>query len=41
MLTDIVETHNILKKNDSAVVVTEEGEKRIDIESEVSMNMWG
>ena len=36
-LTDIVETHNIIKTTSSAEV---EG-KNIDIESLVSMNMWG
>ena len=41
MLTSIVETHNIVKKKDGAAVVTEGVEKDIDLESEVSMNMWG
>ena len=41
MLTDIVETHNIVKKGNGAAVRSEKGEKDIDIEAEVSMNMWG
>lgn len=36
-LTDVVETHNIEKKGDKAVT----GDKEIDINSVVSMNMWG
>ncbi|WP_082189921.1 nucleotidyltransferase family protein [Candidatus Stoquefichus sp. SB1] len=36
-LVDIVETHNIEKKNGKAVV----GEQEIDLDSVVSMNMWG
>ena len=41
MLVDIVETHNIVKNGNEAQVVTEEETTDIDIESEVSMNMWG
>ena len=41
MLTDIVETHNIVKTSEGAAVVSEDGKRAIDIESEVSMNMWG
>ena len=41
MLVDIVETHNIVKNGNGAQVVTEEGMTDIDVESEVSMNMWG
>lgn len=42
MLTDIVETHNIVKTKDGAAVIGEDGsQKVIDVESEVSMNMWG
>lgn len=41
MLTGIVETHNIVKTEDGAAVETPEGRKPIDVESEVSMNMWG
>lgn len=41
MLTSIVETHNIVKKENGAAIVTEGVEKEIDINSEVSMNMWG
>lgn len=36
-LVDIVETHNIEKKDNKAYV----GDKEIDIHSVVSMNMWG
>lgn len=41
MLTQIVETHNIEKSGENAVV--REGEKvtYLDIDSPVSMNMWG
>ena len=42
MLTDIVETHNIVKTEEGAAVIGEDGSQRaIDVESEVSMNMWG
>lgn len=41
MLTGIVETHNIVKTEDGAAVETPEGRKPMDVESEVSMNMWG
>lgn len=42
MLTDIVETHNIIKTENGVVAIGEDGSrKKIDIESEVSMNMWG
>lgn len=41
MLEKIVETHNIVKDGDKAKVVTEDGEKYIDVDSPVSMNMWG
>ena len=41
MLTDIVETHNIEKTKDGAQVRTDDGCYEIDVESEVSMNMWG
>ena len=41
MLTDIVETHNIEKTADGAQVRTDDGCYEIDVESEVSMNMWG
>lgn len=40
-LTDIVETPNIIKNNDGAYVETANGNKSIDIDSMVSMNMWG
>ncbi|MEG0366820.1 MAG: nucleotidyltransferase, partial [Coprobacillus sp.] len=36
-LVDIVETHNIEKKDNKAYV----GDKEIDVNSVVSMNMWG
>ena len=41
VLTDIVETHNIVKTQDGAAVQNEDGREKIDVESEVSMNMWG
>ena len=41
MLKDIVETHNIVKTENGAVAVAEDGRREIDVESEVSMNMWG
>lgn len=41
MLTDIVETHQIEMVPEGAAVRTEEGMQPIDIESPVSMNMWG
>lgn len=41
MLTEIVETHNIIKTADGAAVQTEDSITPIDVESEVSMNMWG
>ena len=41
MLEKIVETHNIVKDGDKAKVITEGGEKYIDVDSPVSMNMWG
>lgn len=41
MLTEIVETHNIEKADGKAVVRSEKGKREIDLESPVSMNMWG
>lgn len=41
MLTDIVETKNIVKTEDGAAIRTEDGDVKIDINSPVSMNMWG
>lgn len=41
MLADITETKNIVKSRDGACVVTSDGEKEIDVNCEVSMNMWG
>lgn len=41
MLVDIVETYNIVKTPFGAAVRTENGEKEIDVNSLVSMNMWG
>lgn len=41
MLTDIVETKNIIKTQDGAAIQTEDKEIPIDINSPVSMNMWG
>ena len=41
MLSEIVETSNIVKTAEGAAVQTESGLVLIDVESEVSMNMWG
>lgn len=41
MLTDIVETKNIIKTENGAAIQTEEGEVAADVNSLVSMNMWG
>lgn len=41
MLTDIVETKNIAKTENGAVIRTEDGDIPIDVHSPVSMNMWG
>ena len=41
MLREIVETHNIIKTDKGASVKLDEREEEIDIESPVSMNMWG
>ena len=41
MLSEITETHNIEKAGDNAVVKEEDGERCLDAESPVSMNMWG
>ncbi len=41
MLTEIVETSNIVKTADGAAVVTNTEETPIDVKSPVSMNMWG
>ena len=41
MLQEIIETHNIEKDGDRAVVRTENGETEYDVDSPVSMNMWG
>ncbi|BDZ82046.1 nucleotidyltransferase [Claveliimonas bilis] len=41
MLADIEETHNIVKTSDGAEVRGEGSPRKIDVESEVSMNMWG
>lgn len=41
MLFEIVETSNIVKTAEGAAVQTEDGQTPIDVESEVSMNMWG
>ena len=40
-LTEIVETPNIQKTASGAAVVTETGTREMDVNSEVSMNMWG
>ena len=41
ILTDVVETSNIIKTETGAAVLTEEGEVPVDVNSLVSMNMWG
>ena len=41
MLSEIVETSNIVKTAEGAEVQAESGLVPIDVESEVSMNMWG
>lgn len=41
MLTKIVETHNIEKVEGGAAVRREDGLERVDVNSAVSMNMWG
>lgn len=41
MLTKIVETSNIEKTESGAAIRTEEGMQEVDINSPVSMNMWG
>ena len=41
ILTDVVETSNIIKTETGAAVQTEEGEVPVDVNSLVSMNMWG
>lgn len=41
MLKEIVETQGIVKTEDGAAVVTEAGSRVIDVNSPVSMNMWG
>ena len=41
MLTDIVETKNIIKTVEGAAIHTEEGDEQVDVNSPVSMNMWG
>ena len=41
MLKEIVETQGIIKTEEGAAVETEEGRKPMDVNSPVSMNMWG
>lgn len=41
MLTDIVETQGVEKSNNGAVIRGETGERAVDANSVVSMNMWG
>ncbi len=41
MLTEIIETKNIVKTNTGAAIETKEGLESIDLNSAVSMNMWG
>lgn len=40
-LTDIVETYNIVKTEEGAAALTEEGDVVLDVNAPVSMNMWG
>ncbi len=40
-LTEIVETKNIVKTENGAVIISEEGEVPVDPATPVSMNMWG
>lgn len=41
MLTEIVETKNIIRTESGAAVHSEEGDLALDVEAPVSMNMWG
>ena len=41
MLVEINETHNIEKTEKGAVIKDENGDQKIDVDSPVSMNMWG
>ena len=41
MLADIEETHNIEKEDGKAVIHKEDGDVFLDVDSPVSMNMWG
>ena len=41
MLSEIIETSKIVRTAEGAAVQTEDGLVPIDVESEVSMNMWG
>lgn len=41
MLTDVVETKNIVKTESGAAIRTESGETPISVDVPVSMNMWG
>ena len=41
MLADIEETHNIEKEDGKAVIHKEDGDLFLDVDSPVSMNMWG
>ena len=41
MLKEIVETQNIVKTTNGAAIQKEDSEEAIDVESPVSMNMWG
>ena len=41
MLSEIVETSNIVKTAEGAAMQAKDGAVPIDVESEVSMNMWG
>ena len=41
MLADIEETHTIEKEDGKAVIHKEDGDVFLDVDSPVSMNMWG
>ncbi len=41
MLVDIVETQNIEKSGDKAVIRTADSQEDVDVNAPVSMNMWG
>ncbi|BCN29642.1 sugar phosphate nucleotidyltransferase [Anaeromicropila herbilytica] len=40
-LVDVIETTGIMKKGNQGIAILENGEEEIDLNSSVSMNMWG